>query len=89
MPASTGKQGQRRIMRGTKQRPPPGQLEPELAPMRNYLPQAGRARDGPRLVWLDDATLTLLREHRRAQLADRLRAGRRGVAEQRPDLLPR
>jgi integrase len=34
-----------------------------------------KTRDSERKVWLDDATLALLREHRKAQLAARLRAG--------------
>jgi integrase len=34
-----------------------------------------KTRTSARKVWLDDETITLLREHRRTQLADRLRAG--------------
>ncbi len=34
-----------------------------------------KTRASARMVWLDDETIALLREHRRAQVADRLRAG--------------
>ena len=37
-----------------------------------------KTRTSMRKIWLDDVTIALLREHRKAQLADRLKAGRYG-----------